>query len=192
VNTVDLTSTASLTSTIDVTVTQTVSTTTTTTIASTATSAATCGVNVVSNPNFGSSSSGTSLSPWTYSSSGNGKYAFVAGVNTPYAIDLYSSSIGTSTSMIKQVIPTVDGKTYTFSLYYLVSGGNAASNFQISYDNTNSNYYTINIGASVKAVWRTYQSTFVASSSSTTMTLKLTTLLNSAVYIDNVSVVTSC
>jgi hypothetical protein len=82
-------------------------------------------VNIVSNPpNFDSAT----LSPWAFSYTGAGNYKFVSpGETTTYAPDLYANYVGTSTALITQVLTTVPGETYTFSLDYKVYGGNSAS-----------------------------------------------------------------
>jgi hypothetical protein len=184
VNTVDITNTAFTTSTIDVTTTQTVSTTTTTTITSTVTSSPTCGVNRVSNPGF----DGATLTPWTWTSTGNGHYQWVTGMSSTAAIDLYTIGAGSSTSLIKQSLSTSPGKTYTVSFYAAFLNGNGASTLQVSVDNSVTTTSTYNIGASAKGVWKTFQSTFVASSSSTLITFKLTTPAAASVYLDQISV----
>jgi hypothetical protein len=145
-------------------------------------------VNVVSNPTF----AGASLSPWVWSSTGNGRYVFVAGHTSTYALDLYTTS-GASSSTITQSMPTVAGNTYTFSMNYLVqNGNNAASVFEASFDNTNANIYAISLQTTPKHTWRTLQITFLASSSSTTITLKLNTAAIASVYLDAISAVTPC
>ncbi|KAJ5708590.1 hypothetical protein N7488_008391 [Penicillium malachiteum] len=186
-NTVDVTSTSFTTSTIDVTVTETVSTTTTTTVTSTATSSPTCGVNIVSNSDFADET----LSPWVFSYTDNGQMTWVSGDDTTYAIELYSSSSGASTAIIKQTIPTVSGETYTFTMDYNPISGSVASVLRCSVNNVYTTSYTLSLGSS-RDIWRTYTGSFLASSSSTTLTCEISTSVIASVYIDNISATLPC
>lgn len=136
--------------------------------------------------------SGGTLSPWTYTSTGSGQKNYVAGYNTVYALDLYSSAAGASTSRISQTVQTVTGRTYTYSFYYYVIGGNTASTFQCAVDNSLSTTVSISLGSVPKGVWRQMSFSFVATSAATTMSCNLRTSSVSSVYISNLSVLTAC
>jgi hypothetical protein len=182
--TVDLLNTIVITSTVDVTVTQTVSTTTTVTSTSTTTlPAPTCGVNLIQSPSF-AGDSGAALGAWAFTSTLFGRYAFVTGKTTPYAIMLYSSGNGFSTAKLTQTFKTVIGKTYNFSAAYNAVSGNAASAMTCTYG---SGSFVVSLGATPKGVWRSISANYVATSISTTLTCSLTTPVLASIYLSEFS-----
>jgi hypothetical protein len=145
-------------------------------------------VNRVSNPTF----DGPSLPPWTWTGIGSGFYRYVPGTGSTYALGLATNTGGLSQSYIKQSLATTAGQTYTVSFSYFSLDGNGATYLQCSFDNSAGTSYNINYNGITKGVWKTFQNTFVASSSSTMITLKLVASTVALAYLDQISVVTPC
>lgn len=183
-------------STVDVTITQTVSTTTTTIVTSTATSAPVCGVNIVSNPGFTSGVYvGASLASWNWLPGGYGRYSFVQGpgntVSDWLALNIYTNTPGSSSPTISQSLSTVSGRTYDFNFMAFSVTGNTASTLTCKFNNDDATYVAVGILAS-RGQWLSYQTTFVASSSSTLLTCQLSTSVSTGIYLTDVSVVLPC
>ncbi|KAF4763612.1 hypothetical protein N7455_009992 [Penicillium solitum] len=115
---------------------------------------------------------------------GSGKYAFVSGYDTTYAIQLYSSASGSSTSKITQIFNTVVGNTYKISNYYKVMTGSTASTMTCTYGERS---YSVSLGSSVKYVWLAMSINYVATSSSATLVCGLTSPLSASIALADFS-----
>jgi hypothetical protein len=191
--TIDVTSTDHITETVDITVTATITTTTTTTITSTAEASPTCGVNVVQNPGF-SNGNGATLLPWKYLPSSSGGYAFVAGrsANNDIALGLFTRGAGSASPAISQTLSTIPGRIYTVSFWYFGVNGNAATSY-LRCSASNSGQSSIIVRYIPNRLrWLQTWFTFSATSTSTTLTCQLVTNTPAGVYLDDISVVSSC
>ncbi|KAH8692185.1 hypothetical protein BGW36DRAFT_387154 [Talaromyces proteolyticus] len=161
--TVDVTETDTVTAT--ATITDPFTTTLPVTVTATVTPTATCGVNLIQNPEFAS----TSLPPWTVALSGGfiQQYNSNCGVSS-YCILFYGSSAGSFT--LSQTIDTFAGESYTMSFdYHTWSTPQAGAAFTCHVNNSAETSWSIPLSVSTSS-WASYTGTFVASSSSTTFT----------------------
>ncbi|KAJ5715559.1 uncharacterized protein N7483_012740 [Penicillium malachiteum] len=160
-----VTSTSYVTVTSDVTVTQTE------TVSGTTTDFPTTTCNAVRNPDFDNSLGGL-----TVTTTGSGTTAFVAGDSTTYALQASIASGEAETVTISQTIDVEAGREYYFSQYLRSSDGVSTQFYVIESGSTTHTY----AASALATGWSHYRWVFTPTTSSVTLTLKLTSTASSA------------
>ncbi|CAK7200437.1 hypothetical protein SEUCBS139899_003132 [Sporothrix eucalyptigena] len=144
-----------------------------------------CSVNVVTNGDFSTGD----LTGWTYSTTGYGQGVvdYDASSTYPYYLHFSTTTSGSSSITITQVMDTVSGETYAFSLDYLLYVRGALPTISCHVNNVYTTTWTMLLTSTPLNSWKSWSQSYLASSSSTTLTCTFSTSTTSVIYIADIA-----